>query len=327
MRRILASALGIGRWRMPRHSARPFVGAAAVLRPVLRAAGLLAATGVIALAGCSAALPPAPTPSTTSALPAGVTVELQQQRSDVSTRQAQVRVRNASDEAITLAGVRVEDPRFEGAATRVIADRVTTLPAGGSVDVRVQLAPVDCDAPDEADAVVVLELVDGDETTEVEAAAADPLGFVARLHARECLEERLTDAASLAFTGFTPSPPGLPASLELTITPTGAGAATVVGVESTNLLDFAAPGDEDDLYPVDVEVDDGGDAAPVVIALPLVPFRCDPHAVQEDKRGTVFDVHIELDGEPGEIELFVGEELRGRMLTWVAQWCRFGEQG
>ncbi|GAA5209749.1 hypothetical protein [Microbacterium kyungheense] len=290
----------------------------------VRGIGTVAAIGLLALAGCTAAPMPGPTPGPTSALPDGVTVELQQQRSDVSTRQAQVRVRNGSDEAITVAGVRVEDPRFEGAATRVIADRVTSLPAGGSVDVRVQLAPVDCDAADEADATVVLELVDGEQAAEVEVAAPDPLGFLTRLHARECLEERLTDAASLAFTGFTPSPPGEPASLELTITPTGAGSATVVGVESTNLLDFAASGDEEDLYPIDMELDEGGDADPVVIALPLVPFRCDPHAVQEDKRGTVFDVHIELDGEPGEIELFVGEELRGRMLTWVAQWCRFG---
>ena len=42
--------------------------------------------------------------------------------------------------------------------------------------------------------------------------------------------------------------------------------------------------------------------------MPLVPFRCDPHAVQEDKRGTIFDVRVEVDGEPGEIELAAAEE-------------------
>ena len=55
------------------------------------------------------------------------------------------------------------------------------------------------------------------------------------------------------------------------------------------------------------------------------PVRCDPHVVQEDKRGTIFDVRVELDGEPGQVELFVGEDMRGRILTWVAEWCGFGD--
>ena len=34
-----------------------------------------------------------------------------------------------------------------------------------------------------------------------------------------------------------------------------------------------------------------------------------------------------LDGEPGEIELFVGETLRGDILTWVSTWCGFAGAG
>jgi hypothetical protein len=216
----------------------------------------------------------------------------------------------------------------------VIADRVSTIPAGSSVDIRVQLAPVDCDAPHEAAARVVLVLVgdsgdSGDSGgaggTEAEAPAADPVGFLAPLHARECLQKRVTDAAAVAFTGFSPSPPGEPASLELTVAPTGSGAVTVVGLERTNLIDFTGQGD-DELYALGVDVA-AGDTAPVVVEVPIVPFRCDPHAVQEDKRGTVFDVRVELDGEPGQFELFVGDDLRGRILTWVGQWCGFGGSG
>ena len=58
--------------------------------------------------------------------------------------------------------------------------------------------------------------------------------------------------------------------------------------------------------------------------IPLVPFRCDPHAVLEDKRGTIFDVRVEHQGESGEFTLFVGDEMRGRILTWVGDWCGFG---
>ncbi|MBD3942226.1 hypothetical protein IF188_11015 [Microbacterium sp. NEAU-LLC] len=279
----------------------------------------LTAVGMLLLAGCSAA------PEREPALPSGVSVELQQLRSDVSSRQAEVHVTNGSDAAITIGEVRIEDARFEGPSVRVIADRVSSVPAGGAVDIRVQLAPVACDVPDDGDARVVLQIVGDAGTTEVEVSAPDPVGFVAPLHARECLEERVADAAGFAFTGFTASAPGEAATLELTVTPTGSGEAAVTGIERTNLIDFAVPGD-DDVYPLDLEAS-ADQATPTVVAVPIIPFRCDPHAVQEDKRGTIFDVQVVLDGQPGEIELFVGEELRGRILTWVGQWCGFGGSG
>jgi hypothetical protein len=176
--------------------------------------------------------------------------------------------------------------------------------------------------PADGEAEAVLEILADDGSTEATASAPDPLGFVAALHARECLLERVTDAASLAFTGFSPSPPGEPASLELAVTPTGGAAATLVGVERTNLLTFAGLPPGADLYPLDLEVSATA-AAPRLLTLPLVPTRCDPHAVLEDKRGTIFGVRVEVDGEPGEVELFVGDDLRGRILSWVAAWCGF----
>ncbi len=274
------------------------------------------------LAGCTAGTAE-PSPAAAPTLPSGVTVEFVQLRADVAPRQAQVHIENGSDSALTVGEVRVEDARFQTPATRVIADRISRVPAGGSIDIRVQLPAVDCASASEGPSRAVLEIVGGSASGEVTASAPDPLGFVAELHARECLLERVTDAAAPAFTGFSPSAPGEPATLELTVTPTGDAAVRVAGIERTNLLDFAGVPAEEQAYPLDIEVT-ADDTAPVVVELPLVPFRCDPHAVQEDKRGTIFDVRVELDGEPGEIELFVGEELRGRILSWVASWCGFG---
>lgn len=293
------------------------------------ARGVLAVgVGLLVLGGCAPAGTAEPAPT----LPAGVTVELVQLRADVAPRQAQVQITNGSGSALEIGDVRVEDPRFDGPATRVVEGRTSTIPAGGSVDVRVQLPAVDCTASSEGPSAgggpegggtrVVLEVVGESGGVEIEASASDPLGFVAPLYDRECRRERLADAAALAFTGFEPSPPGEPAALGLAITPTGGGAATIVGVQMTNLLDFGAA-TVDGAYPLDLAIAPG-DGAPVAVELPIVPSRCDPHAVQEDKRGTIFDVRVELDGEPGEIELFVGEELRGEILSWVATWCGFG---
>jgi hypothetical protein len=292
----------------------------------MRAASVLAIVLALVTA-CSA--PPAPAPST-PILPDGVSVAIVQLRGDVALRQAQVQVTNGSDEAVVVAGVAVEDPRFDGPATRVV-DRVSTIRAGGRVDIKVQLPPVACpegdDPPADAALEVVLEVGDAtggaESTTSVRTVADDPLAFIAPLYERECRAQALSDAATLAFTDFAPSPAGEPAALELTVTPSGAGRATIVAVQATNLLDFG-PASVDGAFPLDIVVDEDGGTEPLVIALPIVPFRCDPHAVQEDKRGTIFDIRLDLDGEPGEIELFVGDELRGRILTWVAEWCDFG---
>ncbi|MFB7894333.1 hypothetical protein ACFC1I_19180 [Microbacterium sp. NPDC056044] len=281
--------------------------------------GVFALAGALALTGCAVS-PESPEPAPT--LPAGVAVEFQQLRSDVAGRQAQVHLQNGGDAPLTVGEVRVEDARFDGPAVRVIAGRVSTVAPGGTVDIRVHLPPVDCSAPDDGEADVVLELTGDSASAEVTASAPDPLGFVAALHARECLLERVTDAASLAFTGFEPSAPGAPAALELTVSPTGDGAVKIEGIGRTNLIDFAGATSEE-VHALDVEVAEG-DSAPVVVQIPIVPFRCDPHAVQEDKRGTVFDLAVERQGESGSVELFVGEEMRGKILTWVAAWCGFG---
>ncbi|MFT4221013.1 MAG: hypothetical protein QM611_10910 [Microbacterium sp.] len=278
-------------------------------------AAALCAVALGALCGCSARA----APSSADGLPAGVRAMIVQQRSDVATRQAQVRIVNGSDQTLRVGDVRVEDARFEGAAKRVV-ERSSTLPPGARVDVRVQLPPARCPAED-AEPVVVLEL--GDDGHEARAIADDPFGFLGPLHERECLAEALRRAAVVEFTGFEPSAPGEPATLELTITPTDDAEAVVSAVQETNLLAFGSAA-EDGAFPVDVSVD-ANDTTPVVRRLPLVPFRCDPHAVQEDKRGTVFDVRVEVGGNSGEIELFVGDRMRSRILSWVARWCGFGQ--
>ncbi|AZC15013.1 hypothetical protein DT073_01535 [Microbacterium sp. ABRD28] len=263
-----------------------------------------------------------PASDSATALPTGVSVEIVQLRADVAVRQAQVHVVNGSDVDLEIGDVAVDDPRFATPATRVLPGRTSRVPAGGEVDIRVQLPEVACARDDAGPLEPTVALgfsVDGAAGT-ARVRAADPLGFLAPLHERECRAAALAEAATLAFTGFTPAPAGEPASLELTVTPAG-GDATLVAVQATNLLDFG-PETVDGVFPLDVTVA-ADDIAPIVVDIPIVPSRCDPHAVQEDKRGTIFDVRLTLAGEPGEIELFVGETLRGDILTWVSNWCVF----
>lgn len=264
-----------------------------------------AAVGV--LAGCAPVAPEAD-------LPEGVTVEFVQLRSDVAARQAQVQVRNDGDEPLDISEVEVADPRFDGVAQRAIAGRTSTVAPGAAVNIRIQLPPMRCDTTEGA---MTVSLGGAD------APLPDPLDVIGPLHERECLTARVTDAAAVSFTSFEPSSPGLPATLVLSVEPTGEDSAAIVGVQTTNLLTFGTtPGDTADTFPLGLDITADSESAEV--ALPLVPLRCDPHAVQEDKRGTVFTLEIALDGVPGEIELAAPEDMRGRILTWVGQWCGFG---
>lgn len=289
--------------------------------------------GIAALAAVALLLPGcvgsgAPAPATTaqetadpSALPADVVVEFVQQRSDVAAREAQVRFRNGGADELVVGALEVNDPRFAAPATRVV-DRTSVVRPGGAVDVRIQLPAMECSADHVGTSTLAMRIERDGETEVAMAEMLEPIPFLADLHRRDCLVEALTEVATLSFTDFVPSAPGEPAELVLEIVPTGEGAGSVIGIRTTNLLTFG-PGVTDDTFALDIEFG-AGTTDPIAVRLPLVPLRCDAHAVQEDKRGTIFTTPIALDDQTGEIELAAPPEMRGRILAWVADWCGFG---
>lgn len=296
-----------------------------------RAYGLALAVGVaVALTGCADVGPPrterrSAAESVAGSHPPGprLSASLVQQRSDVAERQVQVRVRNDGDAPITIGAVEVADARFDGVATRVV-ERTTTLDPGERVDVRAQLPRLDCAAPEEAVPTVTVEVEADGGPREVTVEATDPLGFVAPLHARECFGERLSEVAEVSLAEFRPSPPGQAATLVLEVTSTGAGTARLEAVDSTTLLTYDTSGAA---APHPLGIDVTADSLPTRLEVPLVPQRCDPHVVQEDKRGTVFTVDATVDGDVGEFDLAAPPEMKADILTWAAAWCGFGAPG
>lgn len=272
------------------------------------ARGMLAVTAcAVLLAGCA---PNEPEPPSVE----GLEITVVQSRSDVADRHAQVRVRNDTGATVEIGAVEVVDARFAAPAERTDPERITSVRPGATVDIRVALPAVDC-ASSDGEPRVRLELAASGPL--VETPAADPLDVIAPLHERECRAERLADSADVSFASFQPSAHPAPAVLGLEIVPTGRARAVIVGIQPTNLLRFDGTRASGDTLPLDVVVGTG----PVLVPLPLVPSRCDPHAVQEDKRGTVFTLEVQLDGEPGEVELAAPADLRARLLTWVSRWC------
>ncbi len=270
------------------------------------------ALAALLVAGCAETAVPAESP-----LPAGIALEIIQQRSDVADRAVQIRVVNGSAVDLVVTRVELLDARFAAPQPR---DRISPVPAGRAVDLRVGLPDAVCG--DEHDAAggpqVRLELADIGTVT---APAADVLDVLGPIHARECFAARVSAIAVVEVVGFTPSAPGEPATMTVGVQPVGGdGTLELVELRETNLLRM--PGSAGTAHALGVVV--RGDGAPFELAVPLLPTRCDPHAVQEDKRGTVFGLGVRLDGVDGVIELASPPALRADILDWVAAWCEFG---
>ncbi|MFE1644803.1 hypothetical protein ACFM35_04395 [Microbacterium sp. P01] len=280
----------------------------------------------VALTACAPLGAPAPVQSATAGeLPAGIDVELYQLRSDVADRGAQVRIVNDSADDLVVSRITFVDDWFIAPSVR---ERTSMIAAGRTVDLRIALAESACDdEPDAADRTsrVTVEFTVGGTAPGPSRAAtvdvADPLGFTELVHEKECLRHDLAQLAVLKWASFTASEPPAPARLELAVTSAddGGGTGQLTRIETTNLLQF---GDLPAPFPLGIALplDDGETR----LTVPLLPLRCDPHAVMEDKRGSVFNVGVEVDGISGVVEVAASEQIRGEILRWVSEWCGFG---
>jgi len=282
----------------------------------------LSAVLVTVLAACTG---PAPDASDASGpLPADVapalTAALRQDRTQYADRTAALQVVNGSDRTVTLLGGTLDAPGF-GPSTPDGDPRARTLAPGAGRDVRLRLGEVDCDAdaPEPLTgaaaqstpvATATVRLAPGawtaepgdpppgdDAGTAVQVDVTDPLGRLAAVHAEACAERLVASGVTLRVTGVEAATvrtadgeaPGGRVTLAVDPVP-GGPEVRLVEVAGTTLLTPAA-GDA-------WTGDDLAGQADGQVVLDLVPARCDPHVVAEDKRGTFLPVHAEVDGAP-----------------------------
>jgi hypothetical protein len=59
------------------------------------------------------------------------------------------------------------------------------------------------------------------------------------------------------------------------------------------------------------------------VTILLTAGRCDPHAIQEDKRGTIMPIEVIVDGTPGRAYIASADAVRGAIYDVVTQACAF----
>lgn len=253
-------------------------------------------------------------------LPAGVSVTAFQTRPDYGIRQLELKVANGSDAPLTVLAVELRSSRF---STPVRFDRPQRVPVGSARDLPVRLSEPTCLEGDPVDEVVIeFQLDDGRTGTATR--TIDETSTLERITEEDCLVVAVDEHATIAGpveAVWTPGSRG-PADLEFTVTPTGAeGELMISAVRATVLLSLA-DGQGEAVYEQTVDLVVDGQSTSTGFLVRVLPARCDPHAIAEDKRGTFFPVDVAVaDGPSGTIDVPVSDAVRASIYDYIADWC------
>lgn len=268
-----------------------------------RPLAIAALAAVLALAGC------APEP------PADVTVSVYQPRTDVAANRIAIQVHNGGGDPVELRSARLTAPVFADAAEWT--DDSATVLAGRAIDLRVDIPELRCGDPADTPALVSLEFANG---AVAEHEVDDPYGLLDRFAADACVVAAVERIADLGPAWIDARGGAQPADFVLPVRTTGEdGSFTIVAALSTTLLQPAVDGTGVREAPVGATIEHGG---PAEVRIPLVPNRCDPHALAEDKVGTRIPLVIRADGiEHGTYIVPADETLRSAMYAFFSEYC------
>lgn len=251
----------------------------------------------------------------------GIGVEVSQPRTDIALDRIAIQVRNDGDAPLELARAELDgDPLL---APLVWSGRpVSTIGTGRALDLRVDLGAWNCAATGEEPLTVALELADG-RTARLP--AGDPTRVIPLLHASGCLDAAVAEVVAIRSAAVeSDGVVGHPGVLVLSTEPTGAaGSVRVVSVRSTTLV---APFDGSagaNVLPLEILL---GADGPREVRIPLVPNRCDAHALAEDKIGTRIPLDVVVtspDGDrtEGRIVLPADDAQRAALHGFYSSFC------
>jgi len=285
------------------------------------AVALLAATGVLAV-GCTSS-----GAARSGALPAGVTVDVYQTRTDPAARRLQISVANASAHDLTITAAELDSPQFAAPAIWTARPGGALVRAGTAIDLPASLAAPACEDPAPVATVrITYQAADG-RGGSAEVPAVDRFDRLPAMRAEECFAAAIADVAVLRIDApvrISGRDGTLRADLSIAFSPTGAaGSIRIEAVEDTVLLALAAPdGTATDRRPIGLEI--SGADAPGSFEIPILPARCDPHAVAEDKQGTIFIVRARAaDGTAGSVRIAASDATRSSIYAYIAEACGF----
>ncbi|ASN22222.1 hypothetical protein [Arthrobacter sp. YN] len=255
--------------------------------------------------------------------PGPITVEVNQSRDQYGKQAILLQLTNTTDSPLTVAGARLRSTLFEGDIFWDPSEGTLELPPRQPKSLPAALPGATCEASGDASPelkATITYAAPGKEPVEGNADASDPFGVLTRNAGELCLA---TEAAAVAVMALDPTlevaADGRTAVVRLVITPATPGGSakslTIESVDGTTLL-AETPSDP---WPRNVTIAPGD--ATRELALHIRPARCDPHAVAEDKVGTLLPLRVTVGGRQGLVKIAASNELRGRIYDFVTAAC------
>ena len=289
------------------------------------------ATAIPPLAGCTA-----PEPQE-SAGPLPIAVEVNQSRDQYGKQAIQLLLTNISGGPLTVAAAQLATPLFQG--------DILWEPTGGSLELppgQPKSLPARLPAPvcgrdrstaqqstthettiQQAVATVRYSEPGRAGLREVAPVAVDPFGVLERNNRELCLAAEAATVADIVLDrSLEVAPDSRTAVVRLVITPKeaeGAGtdirSMTIASIDGTTLI--AAPADEP--WPRNIRIMQGAPRSE--LRLRIRPARCDPHAIAEDKVGTLLPLRVGVGEREGQLKIRAGTALRGQIYDFVTAAC------
>lgn len=272
---------------------------------------------------------PASATASATPIPTGpVTAEISQFRDNYSKQIIEIQLTNTTGHALTVLGAELTSPLFAAPIIWSARTGGIELPPGQPKSLPAPLPAPDCGNPAgpgatsgaAGDARVSLRLAtpEGAVPVPAMAPATDPFGVLARNNSELCLTREASAVATIALDPeLEVAADGQTAVVRLLLQPRAAGAGELVidRIEETTLLAEASQAP----WPRSVTVRAGG--APAQVRLGIRPSRCDPHAVAEDKVGTLLPLQVRVAGREGIVKIDAGSQLRARIYDFVTKAC------
>ncbi|MET1155194.1 hypothetical protein [Arthrobacter sp.] len=251
-----------------------------------------------------------------------VSAAVDQGRAHYSDRVVNLMITNISREPVLVTSATLHSPLYEGAAdwkpTRTGGTRV---PAGSTVSLPAQLPPAQCSAGQPAEAATHRMTVTMDSErsglSTVEVQANDPHNVLSRNYSEDCVAQAAALVADLRIDQTLRVLPGSgSAVVGIDVHPSGGKDSLVIeSIGTTTLLDE----DGKHAWPRNLRVH-GTDPASR-LDLHIVPMRCDPHALAEDKQGTRIPVSIAAGSWHGIVRLNAGHDFDRAVYRFITDAC------
>ncbi|MGA8257826.1 MAG: hypothetical protein WB767_14755 [Nocardioides sp.] len=273
--------------------------------------GLLLAA---ASAGCGSSTPAAWEHPSETALPTELIAFVDQSRVERVGRTVFVRLVHDGESSITVTRAEIASERFDEVVWT--GNKSFTNEA----DLEFELPTGACGTGSDADVRLTYRIDDGPELVST-TVATDRYGAIALFLDRDCAAQVMGEAAEVTIGAHRVVGQGRKSVYELTVTfaPTGARDDVTFDGFGGTVLFSTAPG-----TPVFPE----SPVTPLVdstyeTVLRLIPGRCDPHALAEDKVGTLVYVYVSADRLPSGSAYYlpISDDARGDLRSFFGSHC------